>query len=77
MTTIKSTKATIKLPDQTTLTDEAQLAATAFLARYSGLGAGRRTATTSATWLAASTIDPRLSPMCGVYHLAYIDGRVR
>jgi integrase/recombinase XerD len=85
--------------------DQAQLAAAAFLARYSGrtLDAYRHDLRTFFQWtsdmgllvleasrphielyrttledraLAASTIDRRLSTVCGFYRFAHIDGRV-
>ncbi len=85
--------------------DEAQLAAAAFLARYSGrtleayrhdlryyfqwaadqrldvLSASRAhieiyRSTMEQRGLAASTIDRRLSTVCGYYRFAHIDGRI-
>jgi len=85
--------------------DEAELAAVAFLARYSGrtLEAYRHDLRSFFTWaaasalevlaatrphvelyrhhmeqrgLAASTIDRRLSTVCGFYRFAHIDGRI-
>jgi site-specific recombinase XerD len=100
-----ATATTIQLPEADALFDEAQLAAAAFLARYSGrtldayrhdlraffqwaadnrlvvLGARRphielyRT-TLEERGLAASTIDRRLSTVCGFYRFAHIDGRI-
>jgi integrase/recombinase XerD len=87
------------------LLDEAQLAAAAFLARYSGrtlqsdradlrqffqwvddVGLAPLTATRAhlelyrawldARGLAASTIDRRLSTVCGHYRFAHLDGRI-
>jgi integrase/recombinase XerD len=87
------------------LLDEAELAAAAFLARYSGrtlqsyrtdlrqffewghdvglapLGATRAhieiyRATLESKGLAPSTIDRRLSTVCGYYRFAHIDGRI-
>lgn len=107
MTTMEATATatTIQLPEADALFDEAQLAAAAFLARYSGrtldayrhdlraffqwaadnrlvvLGARRphielyRT-TLEERGLAASTIDRRLSTVCGFYRFAHIDGRI-
>ncbi len=105
MSTIASTTTTVQSPYEDTGFDEAQLAAAAFLARYSGrtLEAYRHDlrgffqwpadhgiAVLAATrphvelWrgsmeergLAASTIDRRLSTVCGFYRFAHIDGRI-
>ena len=65
MTTIESAATAIRAPGFEFEVDEAQLAAVSFLARYSGRG------------LAASTIDRRLSTVCGFYRFAHIDGRIR
>ena len=104
MTTIESLTTTIQLPERDYL-DEAQLAAAAFLARYSGrtLDAYRHDLRGYFQWasdvgvavldatrahielyrssledreLAPSTIDRRLSTVCGFYRFAHIDGRV-
>lgn len=106
MTTIESiTSSTIQLPEPEVLADESQLAAAAFLARYSGrtLDAYRHDLRGFFQWaadiglvvldatrpqvelfrctmeergLAASTIDRRLSTVCGFYRFAHIDGRI-
>lgn len=105
MTTIESPTTSIQAPEPDYLTDEAQLAAAAFLARYSGrtldayrhdlrgyfqwasdIGLGVLEATRphielyraflEERGLAASTIDRRLSTVCGFYRFAHIDGRV-
>ena len=105
MTSIDSAPTTIQLPDRDFATDEAQLAAAAFLARYSSrtLDAYRHDLRGYFNWtasvgllvleatrphielyrgwleergLAASTIDRRLSTVCGFYRFAHIDGRV-
>ncbi|MDQ3573414.1 MAG: tyrosine-type recombinase/integrase [Actinomycetota bacterium] len=105
MTTIVSIPTTVQSPEPEYLADEAQLAAAAFLARYSGrtleayrhdlrgyfqwasdVGLGVLDATRPhielyRSWLeerglAASTIDRRLSTVCGFYRFAHIDGRV-
>lgn len=105
MTTIDSTTATIQFSELKYLADEAQLAAAAFLARYSSrtLDAYRHDLRGFFQWatdsglvvleatrphielyrssleergLAASTIDRRLSTVCGFYRFAHIDGRV-
>src|SRR5712692_2153866 len=106
MTTLEqATRTTIwRAPDETPF-DEAQLAAAAFLARYSGrtLDAYRHDLRGFFRWasdnelpvlkatrphielyrsamekrgLAASTIDRRLSTVCGFYRFAHIDGRI-
>ncbi len=106
MTTIQSTTTTIQPPEDEHIADEAQLAAAAFLARYSGrtLDAYRHDLRGYFQWasdmgvavldatrphvelyrsfleergLAASTIDRRLSTVCGFYRFAHIEGRVR
>ena len=106
MTTIETTTTTVQRPESEHLADEAQLAAAAFLARYSGrtLDAYRQDLRGFFQWttdvglavleatrphielyrssleergLAASTIDRRLSTVCGFYRFAHIDGRVR
>ena len=94
----------IQTPDCDYAVDPAQLAAAAFLARYSGrtLDAYRHDLRGYFQWatavgprslprpdphravpgrleergLAASTIDRRLSTVCGFYRFAHIDGRV-
>ena len=105
MTTIETTTTTIEMPRDDFVIDDAQLAAVAFLTRYSGrtLDAYRhdlrgffqwasenKLAVLAATpphselyrsWmeargLAASTIDRRLSTVCGFYRFAHIDGRI-
>ena len=105
MTTIESTVTTIREPETGFEIDEAQLAAAAFLARYSGrtleayrhdlrgffqwandrgivvLEATRPHIELFRAWmeergLAASTIDRRLSTVCGFYRFAHIDGRI-
>ena len=105
MTTIETAARTVELPGDDFVIDDPQLAAVAFLARYSGrtLEAYRRDlrgffqwaadnnlAVLAATrphielyrsWmeergLAASTIDRRLSTVCGFYRFAHIDGRI-
>ena len=104
MTTIESAATTIR--ESGAGFDEAQLAAVAFLARYSGrtletyrhdlrgffqwatdtgiavLEASRAHIELFRAWmedrgLAASTIDRRLSTVCGFYRFAHIDGRIR
>ena len=99
MATIETTTTTIEMPRDAFVIDDAQLAAVAFLARYSGrtfeayrhdlLGffqwaADKNLAVLAATrphielyrsWmehrgLAASTIDRRLSTVCGFYRFA-------
>ena len=104
MTTLE-TKTTVVELRQDTPFDEAQLAAAAFLARYSGrtLDAYRHDLRMFFQWasdnglevlkavrphielyrcsmeargLAASTIDRRLSTVCGLYRFAHIDGRI-
>ena len=105
MTTIETTTTTIEMPRDDFVIDDAQLAAVAFLARYSGRtldayrhdlrgffqwAADNNLAVLAATrphielyrsWmedrgLAASTIDRRLSTVCGFYRFAHIDGRI-
>src|SRR5918994_634120 len=105
MTTIETTTTTIELPGNEFIVDDAQLAAAAFLARYSGrtLEAYRHDLRGFFQWaadnnltvlaatrphielyrsrmeergLAASTIDRRLSTVCGFYRFAHIDGRI-
>ena len=105
MTTVDPSTTTIQPPKPNYLADEAQLAAAAFLARYSGrtLDAYRHDLRGYFQWasdidlgvpeatrphlelyrsfleergLAASTIDRRLSTVCGFYRFAHIDGRI-
>src|ERR1700682_3051584 len=105
MTSIDTTSTMIQTPDRDYAVDPAQLAAAAFLARYSGrtLDAYRHDLRGYFNWaaqvhlavleatrphielyrasleergLAASTIDRRLSTVCGFYRFAHIDGRV-
>ena len=105
MTTIETTTTTVETPRDGFVIDDAQLAAAAFLARYSGRtldayrhdlrgffqwAADNNLAVLAATrphielyrsWmedrgLAASTIDRRLSTVCGFYRFAHIDGRI-
>ena len=105
MTTIETTPTTVDLPRDHFVIDDAQLAAVAFLARYSGrtldayrhdlrgffqwasdnrlvvLAATRPHIELYRSWmeersLAASTIDRRLSTVCGFYRFAHIDGRI-
>jgi hypothetical protein len=105
MTTIATARPTIQRPEPEYLVDDAQLAAAAFLARYSGrtldayrhdlrgffhwaadnaipvLDATRPHIELYRAWmeqrgLAASTIDRRLSTVCGFYRFAHIDGRI-
>ena len=105
MTTIETTTTTIEMPRDDSVIDDAQLAAVAFLARYSGrtldayrhdlrgffqwaadndlavLAATRPHIELYRSWmqdrgLAASTIDRRLSTVCGFYRFAHIDGRI-
>jgi integrase/recombinase XerD len=105
MIAINSAATTIQRPEPDCLVDEAQLAAVAFLARYSGrtLDAYRQDLRGFFQWavdiglavleatrphielyrssleergLAASTIDRRLSTVCGFYRFAHIDGRI-
>ena len=105
MTTIYSTPTSLQRLDADSAFDEAQLAAAAFLARYSGrtldayrhdlrgffqwsadvgltvLAATDPTSSSTRGWmddrgLAASTIDRRLSTVCGYYRFAHIDGRI-
>ena len=99
MTTIETTTTTVEMPRDDCVIDDAQLAAIAFLARYSGRtldayrhdlrgffqwAADNNLAVLAATrphielyrsWmedrgLAASTIDRRLSTVCGFYRFA-------
>jgi site-specific recombinase XerD len=105
MTTLGTTTTVTELLQPEAGFDEAQLAAVAFLARYSGrtleayrhdlrmffqwaadhelvvLGASRPhielyRSTMENRGLAASTIDRRLSTVCGFYRFAHIDGRI-
>src|SRR5207248_5875175 len=105
MTTLEQPTTTLWRPPDATPFDEAQLAAVAFLARYSGrtLDAYRHDLRAFFQWatdkqltvleatrphielyraameergLAASTIDRRLSTVCGFYRFAHIDGRI-
>ena len=105
MTTIDTTTTTVEPPSDDLVIDEAQLAAVAFLARYSGRtldvyrhdlrgffqwAADMQLSVLAATrphielfrscmeerGLAASTIDRRLSTVCGFYRFAHIDGRI-
>jgi site-specific recombinase XerD len=105
MTTIETSTTDVQLPDDAFVADDAQLAAVAFVARYSGRtldayrhdlrgffqwAADNNLAVLAATrphielyrsWmegrgLAASTIDRRLSTVCGFYRFAHIDGRI-
>ena len=105
MTTIETAARTVELPGDDFVIDDAQLAAVAFLARYSGrtleayrhdlrgffqwavdnnlavLAATRPHIELYRSWmeergLAASTIDRRLSTVCGYYRFAHIDGRI-
>jgi integrase/recombinase XerD len=105
MTTIETSTRTVVLPTDDFVIDDAQLAAVAFLARYSGrtldayrhdlrgffqwaedtglvvLSATRPHIELYRSWmeqrgLAASTIDRRLSTVCGFYRFAHIDGRI-
>jgi site-specific recombinase XerD len=105
MTTMYSTATCVQRLDADGAFDEAQLAAAAFLARYSGrtLDAYRHDLRSFFQWsadvgvtvlaatrphielyrasmedrgLAASTIDRRLSTVCGYYRFAHIDGRI-
>jgi site-specific recombinase XerD len=104
MRTLEETSTTVWGVEDETF-DEAQLAAVAFLARYSGrtLDAYRHDLRAFFQWatdkqlivlkatrphielyraameergLAASTIDRRLSTVCGFYRFAHIDGRI-
>jgi integrase/recombinase XerD len=99
------TTSTVELVTDRTAFDDAEVAAAAFLARYSGrtLDAYRQDLRSFFTWttgvgievlsatrphielyrqhmdqqgLAASTIDRRLSTVCGFYKFAHIDGRI-
>jgi integrase len=105
MTRIDTTTTTVEPPSDDLVIDDAQLAAVAFLARYSGrtLDAYRHDLRGFFQWaadmqlsvlaatrphielfrscmeergLAASTIDRRLSTVCGFYRFAHIDGRI-
>jgi integrase/recombinase XerD len=105
MATIETSTRTVVLPTDDFVIDDAQLAAVAFLARYSGrtldayrhdlrgffqwaedtglvvLSATRPHIELYRSWmeqrgLAASTIDRRLSTVCGFYRFAHIDGRI-
>ena len=105
MTTLATARPTLQRPEPEFLVDDAQLAAAAFLARYSGrtldayrhdlrgffqwavdqsipvLEATRPHIELFRSWmddrgLAASTIDRRLSTVCGFYRFAHIDGRI-
>ena len=105
MTTLEATTTAMELPEREGRFDEAQLAAVAFLTRYSGrtLEAYRHDLRMFFQWgtdnglevlqasrphielyrsameergLAASTIDRRLSTVCGFYRFAHIDGRI-
>jgi integrase/recombinase XerD len=105
MMTLQATTTAMELPEPEARFDEAQLAAVAFLARYSGrtLDAYRHDLRMLFQWsadnglevlqatrahvelyrsameerrLAASTIDRRLSTVCGFYRFAHIDGRI-
>ena len=104
MTTLEETTMALRCAEDE-MSNEAQLAAVAFLARYSGRtleayrhdlraffqwATDRRLTVLKATrphielyraameerGLAASTIDRRLSTVCGFYRFAHIDGRV-
>ena len=105
MTTSSSSPLTVEVVDPGFVPDEAEMAAAASLARYSGrtLDAYRHDLRGFFAWaaqvglavleatrphielyrclleeqgLAASTIDRRLSTVCGFYRFAHIDGRV-
>jgi integrase/recombinase XerD len=105
MTSIETPPTDIRLPEDHVIIDDAQLAAAAFLARYSGrtldayrhdlrgffqwasdnnldvLAATRPHIELYRSWmedrgLAASTIDRRLSTVCGFYRFAHVDGRI-
>jgi integrase/recombinase XerD len=105
MTTLDTTITVLARSEDRSPFDEAQLAAAAFLARYScrtldayrhdlrtffqwaddvGLGVLNATrphvelyrAALEGRGLAASTIDRRLSTVCGFYRFAHIDGRI-
>ncbi len=105
MITIETSTRTVALATDDFVIDDAQLAAVAFLARYSGrtldayrhdlrgffqwaadtkvdvLSATRPHIELYRSWmeqrgLAASTIDRRLSTVCGFYRFAHIDGRI-
>ncbi len=106
MTTIETTTTTVEPPRDDFVIAGAQLAAVAFLARYSGrtldayrhdlrgffqwaadnnlavLAVTRPHIEVYRSWmedrgLAASTIDRRLSTVCGFYRFAHIDGRIQ
>src|SRR5262245_34152785 len=105
MITIETSTRTVARPTDDFVMDDAQLAAVAFLARYSGrtldayrhdlrgffqwaadtklvvLSATRPHVELYRSWmeqrgLAASTIDRRLSTVCGFYRFAHVDGRI-
>lgn len=105
MTTLGTMSMVMEVPQSETEFNEAQVAAVAFLARYSGrtLEAYRHDLRMFFQWagvhglevlqasrphielyrsameereLAASTIDRRLSTVCGFYRFAHIDGRI-
>jgi integrase/recombinase XerD len=105
MTTLATARPTLQRPEHEFLVDDAQVAAAAFLARYSGrtldayrhdlrgffqwavdysipvLEATRPHIELFRSWmddrgLAASTIDRRLSTVCGFYRFAQLDGRI-
>ena len=105
MTTIETARTIIEMPRDDFVIDDAQLAAVAFLARYSNRtldayrhdlrgffqwAADNNLAVLTATrphielyrsWmedrgLAASTIDRRLSTVCGFCRFVHIDGRI-
>src|SRR5215211_2976966 len=105
MSTIYSPPTSLQMLEVDGARDEAQLAAAAFLARYSGrtldayrhdlrgffqwsadvglvvLAATRPHIELFRGWmedrgLAASTVDRRLSTVCGYYRFAHIDGRI-
>ena len=105
MTALETTTTTITTFADRLCFDEAELAAVAFLSRYSGrtLDAYRHDLRMFFQWagdhglavldarrphielyrasmedrgLAASTIDRRLSTVCGLYRFAHIDGRI-
>ncbi len=105
MNILHATPTTVTVPDEPAAPDQAQVAAAAFLARYSGrtLDAYRNDLRSFFQWaddtgldvlaatrphietyrqhmeargLAASTVDRRLSTVCGCYRFAHIDGRI-
>ena len=105
MTTLEAMSTKIQRPEREIPFDEAQLAAVALLARYSGrtLDAYRHDVRAFFQWasdsrlvvlqatrphielyrgameergLAASTIERRMSTVCGFYRFAHIDGRI-